>query len=143
MTNRYLLGAGVALAVMFGGAQAHAQWWPTGAPGAWYIGPEGGWSSLTSSNNGTVSGVSFTGPNGGTFTTPGVANPQRNFDSGFNVGARGGYQWGPWRLEEEYSYRHNDGSSLTANGFLQSSFTTSGGHGSSQTTSHALMTNLI
>jgi OmpA-OmpF porin, OOP family len=145
MTNRYLLGGGVALAVALGGAQAHAQWWPTGAPGAWYIGPEGGWTSLTSNNSGTVSGVHFQGGPGGntTFTTPGVANPQRNFDSGYNVGARGGYQWGPWRLEEEYSYRHNDGSSLTANGFLQSSFTTSGGHGNSQTTSHALMTNLI
>jgi OmpA-OmpF porin, OOP family len=143
MKNRCLLGAGVALAVVFGSAQAHAQWWPTGSPWTWYIGPEGGWTSLNSNNSGTVSGVSFTGPNGGTFTTPGVANPQRNFDSGFNVGARGGIQWGPWRLEEEYSYRHNNGSSLTANGFLQSSFTTSGGNGSSQITSHALMTNVI
>ena len=100
MTNRYLLGAGVALAVALGGAQAHAQLSvePAGAPGAWYIGPEGGWTSLSSSNSGTVSGVSFTGPNGGTFTTPGTANPTRNFNSGFNVGVRGGYQWGPWRF---------------------------------------------
>jgi OmpA-OmpF porin, OOP family len=143
MTNRYLLGAGVALAVAFGGAQAHAQLWPTGAPGAWYIGPEGGWTSLTNNNSGTVTGVHFTGPNGGTFTTPGVANPQRNFDSGFNVGARGGYQWGPWRLEEEYSYRNNQGSNFTANGFLGSNFTTSGSRGQGQTTSNAIMTNLI
>ena len=143
MTNRYLLGAGVALAVAFGGAQAHAQllpWNQQGVPGAWYIGPEGGWTSLSSSNNGTVSGVSFTGPNGGTFTTPGAANPQRNFDSGFNAGARGGYQWGPWRLEEEYSYRHNQASSFTSS---ISGLTTSGGHGSGQTNSHALMTNVI
>ena len=45
MTNRCLLGAGVALAVAFGGAQAHAQLFPwnqPGATGAWYIGPEGG-----------------------------------------------------------------------------------------------------
>ena len=47
MTNRSLLGAGIALAVAFGGAQAHAQLFPAGAPGAWYIGPEGGWTSLT------------------------------------------------------------------------------------------------
>src|SRR5215471_5080171 len=142
MTNRYLLGAGVALAVALGGAQAHAQsaWWPTGTPWAWYIGPEGGWTSLTGSNNGTVSGVSFTGPNGGTFTTPGVANPQRNFDSGFNVGARGGVQWGPWRLEEEYSYRNNQQSNFT---FPINGFNTSGSHGQGQTTSHAIMTNLI
>jgi OmpA-OmpF porin, OOP family len=144
MRNRCLLGAGVALAVAFGGAQAHAQWFPTGSPWVWYIGPEGGWSSLTSSNSGTVSGVSFTGPNGGTFTTPGTANPQRNFDSGFNAGARAGIQWGPWRLEEEYSYRHNGLSSLTFTGPAGNTANTSGGHGGSgQTNSHALMTNVI
>ena len=144
MTNRCLLGAGVALAVAFGGAQAHAQWWPTGSPWAWYIGPEGGWTSLNSNNSGTVSGVSFTGPNGGTFTTPGAANPQRNFDSGFNAGARGGVQWGPWRLEEEYSYRHNGLSLVDASPVrLEAQLTTSGGRGSGQTNSHALMTNVI
>ena len=149
MTNRCLLGAGVALAVAFGGAQAHAQMYnpggifPTGAPGAWYIGPEGGWTSLNSNNSGTVSGVSFTGPNGGTFTTPGTANPARNFDSGFNAGARGGYQWGPWRFEEEYSYRHNGLSSFTFTGPSGSTATTSGGHGQGQDNSHALMTNVI
>ena len=49
MTNRCLLGAGVALAVALGGAQAQAQLFPwnqTGVPGAFYIGPEGGWTSL-------------------------------------------------------------------------------------------------
>jgi opacity protein-like surface antigen len=30
------------------------------------------------------------------------------FNAGYNVGVRGGYQWGPWRFEEEYSYRRND-----------------------------------
>src|SRR5215467_5646938 len=145
MTNRYLLGAGVALAVALGGGQAHAQWWPVGTPWAWYIGPEGGWTSLTSNNNGTVSGVHFQGGPGGatTFTTPNVANPARNFDSGFNVGARGGVQWGPWRLEEEYSYRHNGLSNFTFNGPSGGSFTTSGGHGQGQDNSHALMTNVI
>ena len=92
MTNRCLLGAGVALAVAFGGVQAHAQsvWWPTGTPWAWYIGPEGGWTSLTSQSE-TTSSVHFTGPNGGTFNTPGF-NATPNTDSGFNVGARGGVQ---------------------------------------------------
>jgi outer membrane protein OmpA-like peptidoglycan-associated protein len=145
MRNRFLLGVGVALAVMLGGAQAHAQWWPTGSPRAWYIGPEGGWTSLNSNNSGTVSGVSFTGPNGGTFTTPGTRNPQRDFDSGFNAGARGGVQWGPWRLEEEYSYRHNglSSSGLTLTGPLGNTFTTAGGRGSGQNNSHAIMTNVI
>ena len=41
MTNRCLLGAGVALVVAFGGVQAHAQLFPPGAPGARYIGPVG------------------------------------------------------------------------------------------------------
>jgi OOP family OmpA-OmpF porin len=142
MTNRCLLGAGVALAVAFGGAQAHAQsvWWPTGAPGYWYIGPEGGWTSLNSTSGDRVSGVHFTGPDGGTFTTPGVANPERNFNSGFNVGGRGGYQWGPWRGELEYSYRNNEASSAT---LPQFGFTTSGAHSSGQVTTNTVMANAI
>src|SRR5271167_1265808 len=121
MTNRCLLGAGVALAVAFGGVQAHAQAFnpggifPTGAPGAWYIGPEGGWTNLTS-QSGSISSVTFTGPNGGNFTVPSRGNVTPNTDSGFNVGARGGYQWGPWRFEEEYSYRRNPLSSLNLSG---------------------------
>src|SRR5215467_676943 len=143
MRDRFLLGVGVVLAAVFGSAQAHAQWFPTGSPWVWYIGPEGGWTHLNSNNSGTVSGVSFTGPNGGTFTTPGTANPERNFDSGFNAGARGGIQWGPWRLEEEYSYRHNGLSNFTFTGLSGGNFTTSGGNGQGQTNSHALMTNVI
>ena len=56
MTNRCVLAAGVVLAAALGAAQAHAQMYnpggifPTGAPGAWYIGPEGGWTSLNSTN---------------------------------------------------------------------------------------------
>ena len=55
MTNRCLLGAGIALAVAIGGVQAHAQLFPYGTPGAWYIGPEGGWTSLTSQSESTSS----------------------------------------------------------------------------------------
>jgi len=143
MTNRCLLGAGVALAVAFGGVQAHAQGmgglFPAGAPGAWYIGPEGGWTSLTS-NSGSVSSVTFTGPTGGGFTVPSRGNVTPNFNSGFNVGARGGYQWGAWRFEEEYSYRNNSLSSVTLNNF---GFTTSGSHGQGQATSNSIMTNVI
>src|SRR5208282_3102447 len=138
MTNRCLLGAGVAFAVALGGAQAQAQLWPTGAPGAWYIGPEGGWTSLNSQSVSTSS-VSFTGPGGGTFSAPGLSGTP-NTNSGFNVGARGGYQWGPWRFEEEYSYRNNQLSSLNLNQF---GFTTNGSRGQGQTTSNAIMTNVI
>jgi len=31
-----------------------------------------------------------------------------DFSTGYNVGVRGGYRFGPWRFEEEYSYRHNN-----------------------------------
>jgi OmpA-OmpF porin, OOP family len=146
MTNRCLLGAGVALAVALGGAQAHAQAFnpggifPVGAPGTWYIGPEGGWTNLNSTSGDRVSGVHFTGPDGGTFTTSGIANPERNFNSGFNVGARGGYQWGPWRGELEYSYRNNEASSFT---LPQFGFTTGGSHSSGQATSNTVMANAI
>jgi opacity protein-like surface antigen len=137
--------------VALGGAQAHAQsvWWPTGLPGSWYIGPEGGWTSLTSQSESTSS-VSFTGPGNTpgttqTFTTPGF-NATPNVSSGFNVGARGGYQWGPWRFEEEYSYRHNslsNNNTLNILGPFGNTFTTTGGRTQGQTTSHALMTNAI
>src|SRR5215472_19212848 len=111
MTNRYLLGVGVALAVVFGGIEANAQWWPTGAPGFWYIGPEGGWTKLTNQTD-QVSSSHFTRPGGGVFTFPGTS-PTANFNSGFNAGARAGYQWGPWRFEEEYSYRRNSLNTFT------------------------------
>jgi OmpA-OmpF porin, OOP family len=149
MTNRCLLGAGMALAVALGGAQAHAQGFPgslfpAGAPGAWYIGPEGGWTSLTSQSESTSS-VHFTGPNGGTFSTPGF-NATPNINSGFNVGARGGYQWGPWRFEEEYSYRNNqlsNNNSLNILGPFGNTFTTNGGRTQGQAKSNAIMTNVI
>ncbi|MBV8132212.1 MAG: OmpA family protein [Alphaproteobacteria bacterium] len=147
MTNRFLLGAGIALAVAFGGAQAHAQWWPTGAPGYWYIGPEGGWTSLTSQSAST-SRVQYGGgiPGGTTlFTTPGF-NATPNTDSGFNVGARGGYQWGPWRLEEEYGYRRNslsNNQSFNILGPFGNTFTTNGGRTQGQVHSNAIMTNVI
>src|SRR6516225_2692501 len=152
MTNRYLLAAGVAFALAFGGAQAHAQLFPWNQPGvlgAWYIGPEGGWTSLTSQSESTSS-VHFTGPGNTpgttqTFSTPGF-NATPNTDSGFNVGARGGYQCGPWRLGEEYSYRHNSLSNnnpLNILGPFGNTLTTTGGRTQGQAISHALMTNLI
>ena len=149
MTNRCLLGAGVALAVAFGGVQAHAQLFPYGTPLQWYIGPEGGWTSLTSQSESTSS-VSFTGPGNTpgttqTFTTPGF-NATPNVNSGFNVGARGGLQWGPFRFEEEYSYRNNqlsNNNTLSILGPFGNTFTTNGGRSQGQATSNAIMTNGI
>src|SRR5258707_9298919 len=120
MTNRFLLGAGVALAVAFGGVQAHGElgglFPPPGTPGAFYIGPEGGWTKLTDQTD-TVNGRIVTGP-GGAALSVNRRSFNANFDSGFNVGGRLGYQWGPWRLEGEYSYRRNALSSLGGVGGL-------------------------
>lgn len=106
MRNRCLLGAGVALAVAFGGVQAHAQMFGP-FPGAFYLGPEGGWTQLQDQND--------------KFRVPAVVanptlGPKTTFNSGFNVGVRGGYEWGPWRFEEEYSYRNNSVSSFAGFG---------------------------
>jgi OmpA-OmpF porin, OOP family len=124
MRNRYLLGAGVALAVGIGCAQAHAQMFGPYPPGAFYLGPEGGWTSLTSENP----TLEVVGPMGNFASR----SAHVSFNSGFNVGARGGYMWGPWRFEEEYSYRENGVSSI---GGL------SGVNGNSH--SNAIMTNVI
>jgi len=142
MTNRYLLGVGVALAVMFGGAQAHAQLFPWNQPGvvgAWYIGPEGGWTKLTNQTD-TTTRSQFTGPTGAQFTIPN-AHPTANFDSGFNAGVRAGYQWGPWRLEEEYSYRRNSLNTFTFSGPF--GISTNPSNVSGQRNAHAIMTNVI
>ena len=141
MKSRYLLGVGAALAVALSCAQANAQTSWLGYPVAWYVGPEGGWTSLSNQKT-PIQTVPFrvdTGvivpPNG-----PFVSNftGSARYNSGFNAGARLGGQFGPWRLEEEYSYRHN-GLSQFASFFgpgLNSAFT-------GQRISHSLMTNVI
>src|SRR5258707_9830262 len=95
MTNRYLLGAGVALAVAFGGAQAHAQLTlmpPPGTPGAFYIGPEGGGTSLSSETDST-NGRIITGT-GGAGLSIAARSSKANLHSGFHFPAPGGHQWG-------------------------------------------------
>jgi OmpA-OmpF porin, OOP family len=147
MINRCLLGAGVALAVALGGVQAHAQWNIFGPypPGSFYLGPEGGWTHLndrTNSGNVTVRVPRLTLLNPtrrGRFETFHY-NESTSNNSGFNAGARAGYEWGPWRFEEEYSYRNNDLSSFSGNldgkGFPGTHFT-------GTTHSNAIMTNVI
>jgi outer membrane protein OmpA-like peptidoglycan-associated protein len=95
MRNRYLLGAGVALAVSMSWANAQAQLFAMpGAPGAWYFGGEGGWTSLDS-------------PETGTTPAKGGAKVKESFADGYNVGARAGYEWGPWRFEEEFRFQQD------------------------------------
>ena len=72
MRNRYLLGAGVALAVALSWANAQAQLFalPPG-PGALYFGIEGGWTNLEDSK-GRVGALGF----------------KQRWDDGYNVGAQ-------------------------------------------------------
>jgi OmpA-OmpF porin, OOP family len=143
MKSRYLLGAVAALAVAFGCAEANAQFgWIGGPyPTIFYVGPEGGWTSLSNQKTPIVS-VPFrvdTGvvvPPNGPFS--GAFAGSARYDSGFNAGGRLGLQYGPWRLEEEYSYRHNGLSSFS--GFFNPGGTNAF---TGQRNTHSLMTNVI
>ena len=103
MRNRYLLGAGVALAVALSWADARAQLFAAPAgPGAWYFGGEGGWTTLENQSGRT-----------NVLNIP----VRQSFKDGFNVGARAGYEWGPWRFEEEFRYQQNGQSRFNIAGF--------------------------
>jgi OmpA-OmpF porin, OOP family len=112
MKSRYLLGAGAAFAVAFGCVEANAQFAFLGGPYpiSYYIGPEGGWTSL-SDHNDRVTTIPFRVDNAGVVNNTGPFfnsfSPKAKFNSGFNAGGRLGLQYGPIRVEEEYSYRHN------------------------------------
>jgi OmpA-OmpF porin, OOP family len=135
MKNRFLLGAGLALAVALGGADANAQFFGPYPPGAFYLGPEGGWTHLTSQNP----DVTVVGP-AGTVVTSSVSR-QINFNSGFNAGGRLGYMLGPWRFEEEYSYRYNSVSNAGA--FVGPLGAVGLGQATGSAHSNAIMTNVI
>src|SRR5437763_7779999 len=121
MKSRYLIGAGAALAVAFGCAEANAQFaWLGGPyPTVFYVGPEGGWTSLANQKDtitttpfrADVGPAGFVPPNGPFFSS---FNGSARYNSGFNAGGRLGLQYGPLRVEEEYSYRHNGLSSFGA-----------------------------
>ena len=66
-----------------------------------YIGGEAGWTGLFDQAD--------------TFSD--MRSAIARFYGGFNTGVRGGYEWGPWRFEEEYSYRRNGARDLIASNF--------------------------
>jgi outer membrane protein OmpA-like peptidoglycan-associated protein len=136
MKSRYLLGAGAALAVAFGCAEANAQlaWLGGPYPVTFYVGPEGGWTSLSNQKD-TVATPAFLVNGAGPFNR---FNLSARYDSGFNAGGRLGIQYGPLRVEEEYSYRHNGLSSL--GGFLGPNNNTAF---SGNRNTNAIMTNFI
>src|ERR1700739_2553421 len=85
MTIAALLATGASLAFFMGLfiSDARAQY---------YLGGQAGWTGLPYQTD-TIDGQ--------------AASPVR-FNAGYNLGGRGGYRLGPWRFEEEYSYRHNN-----------------------------------
>src|SRR5437762_14122738 len=85
-----------------------------------HIGAEGGWTGLADRTDDILNVTSF----------------KARFDAGFNAGVRGGYEWGPWRFEEEYSYRQNGARDLVG-----SNFTLKGVSGDRHT--HSIMTNVL
>ena len=100
MRKRFLLGAGVAIAMAFswGGAQAQLFLMPSG-PGALYFGIEGGWTHLNDAK-GRAGSIGFT----------------QRFDEGYNLGARAGYEWGPLRFEEEFNFGTNKATRISGGG---------------------------
>ena len=60
--------------------------------GQYYIGGQAGWTGLPYQTD----------------TIDHLSSVPVEFSAGYNVGVRGGYQLGPWRFEEEYSYRQNN-----------------------------------
>jgi len=144
MKSRYLISAGAALAVAFGCAEANAQFAFMGGPypTLFYVGPEGGWTSLSNqrdqirttpfSDSGLVPANGGNGPFFSNF------NGSARYDSGFNAGGRLGLQYGPWRVEEEYSYRRNGLSSF--GGFFNPGGTNAF---SGERVTHSIMTNVI
>jgi opacity protein-like surface antigen len=80
---------------------------PVAGPTGFYLGAEGGWTSLNMATN--------TGPCSGGCVPPfpGVqAVSHETFFNGFNAGGRVGYQVGPWRFEGDFAYRSNDSAHL-------------------------------
>ena len=58
----------------------------------YYLGGQAGWTGLPYETD----------------TIDDLAAIPVGFNAGYNLGVRGGYRLGPWRFEEEYSYRHNN-----------------------------------
>src|SRR6201993_1319764 len=88
-----MIGACLALFAMLHPADSRAQI---------YIGAEGGWTGLPDRTDDILN----------------VTSVKARFDAGFNAGVRGGYEWGPWRFEEEYSYRQSGSRDLVGSNFI-------------------------
>jgi opacity protein-like surface antigen len=84
MVMRISLATGASFAFVLGPLSS-------GAWAQYYIGAQAGWTGLPYQTD----------------TIEGLGPVPVQFNSGYNVGVRGGYQLTGWRFEEEYSYRRN------------------------------------
>jgi len=87
--------------------------------GQYYIGGQAGWTGLPYETDAIA----------------GVGSVPVEFSAGYNVGVRGGYQLGPWRFEEEYSYRRNN---VAEYGAGDDTYAVSGNRHT-----HSIMTNVL
>src|SRR5436305_13904161 len=134
MRIRSLLGASVALAMTFAGANAQAQWFPLpSGPMSYYIGVEGGYTGVDDAS--------------GRIVGTGLRLKER-FDDGYNAGGRVGVEWGPWRFEEEFRFQHNTQRSASISGLPAAlcggvAGCTATGRGTGDRRAYAIMTNAI
>jgi opacity protein-like surface antigen len=84
-------------------AFAQVQFMPAG-PGFFYVGGEAGWTSL------------FDAHASATIPVIGHRHDHESWDNGYAAGMRAGYEWGPWRLEEEFRYQRNSDQFLVTSG---------------------------
>src|SRR5438270_12929799 len=95
MRIRFLLAAGLAVAAALSWTTAHAQLLPFSLPSgpmSYYLGVEGGYTGIDDTT--------------GRIVGTGLGLRER-FSDGYNVGARAGIEWGPWRFEEEFRFQQN------------------------------------
>ncbi|HVC51496.1 MAG TPA: outer membrane beta-barrel protein [Stellaceae bacterium] len=85
----------------------------------WYIGGEAGWTDL--SDQRAKATIPVIGPR----------NDRETWAGGYNLGIRGGYAWGPWRVEEEFRYQSNDARKFSGAGATGSA------------AAYAVMTNIL
>jgi OmpA-OmpF porin, OOP family len=110
----------VAVAVLGWALPASAQTLiPTGSIGHWYVGGEAGWTHLADE------------PAKAIIPVYGPRSDNEIWNDGFAVGARAGYAWGPWRLEEEFRTQWNGAAKF------------SNAAASGNAAAYAVMTNLL
>jgi OmpA-OmpF porin, OOP family len=113
MVTRPSLVVGAVFAFFSGPLSSHAE-------AQYYIGAQAGWTGLPYQTD----------------MIDGLGAVPVQFNAGYNVGVRGGYQLGSWRFEEEYSYRRNNVAAYGVVGDI-----TNGVSGNRHT--HSIMTNVL